>query len=111
MERTKGDEGKIKYKKVGGGSHRMGNRIIKPGQIFMAHPDEIAKTFKDVLVPVDSLPDEEVQKVESVETKYILKRRGTGGGWYDVVDKQDKVLNEKALKRDAALQLIKDLEK
>ena len=127
MERTNNAEGTIKWRKEGGGSFRMASgKIIKPGQVFLARPDEIPEGFLDTVVPLEDSPDIPVTPVRGVrarpagkkdpdeltievaKTEYLLKSRG--GGWYDVVDSNDKVLNTKALKRQAALDLIKSLE-
>jgi len=111
MKRTKKikrEDGSIKWKKVGKGSHRFKGRIIKPGQTFMARPDEISETFRDVIHPLDELP-EEVDSPSSVPSAYTLKARASGG-YFDVIDGKGKVVNEKALRREAALKLIKTLE-
>ena len=36
----------LRYKKLGGGSMRLPGRIIKPGQTFMARPDDIPAPFR-----------------------------------------------------------------
>lgn len=55
MEKVVGTpgEGKIQWKKLGRGFFRLPNRIIKPGQIFWARPNEIPQAFRDTIVPVD----------------------------------------------------------
>ena len=61
--------GRIRWKKIGGGSLRfLPNRIIKPGQIFEAYPEEIPKAFRDIVVPVDYRSDE-----VSVSSKSVPK--------------------------------------
>ena len=110
MERTnksKKDNGTIRWKKIGGGSFKLGNRIIKPNQTFSARPDQISEAFRDVIIPIDELPPEPEQIV-SEAAEFFVKSRG-GGGWYDVVDGNGKVKNERALKKDAAEKLIKTL--
>ena len=115
MQRSNvGSEKVISWKKVGGGSLRLKGQIIKPGQKFKATASEISPNFRDVVIPLEGIPGDvatpgkpaPVIKADPVE--YKLKARGTGG-WYDVVDINDKVLNEKALKKDIAEKLIKDL--
>ena len=56
MERVKGTpgEGKIQWRKLGRGFFRLPNRIIKPGEVFWARPDEIPLAFRDMIVPIDS---------------------------------------------------------
>jgi hypothetical protein len=55
MERVKGTpgDGKIQWRKLGRGFFRLPNRIIKPGGVFWARPDEIPMAFRDMLVPID----------------------------------------------------------
>ena len=115
MERGNiGSEKVIKWKKVGGGSLRFSGRIIKPGQIFKAKASEIPEGFRDVVIPLESIPGDTtapgapVIDAKPVEVEYKLKSRGSGG-WFDVVDLNGKVLNEKALKKDVAEKLVKDL--
>jgi len=104
--KTKKEDGTIRWKKIGGGSHRLGNRIIKPNQVFSARPDQISESFRDVIIPVDELPLEP-ETVISEAAEFSLKSRGVG--WYDVIDGNGKAKNENALRRDAALKLIKTL--
>ncbi len=115
MERRNfGTEKVIKWKKVGGGSLRFDGRIIKPGQIFEASAAAIPAGFRDVVIPLESIPGDtsspKPPKIDAkpIEVEYKLKSRGSGG-WFDVVDKNGKTLNEKALKKDIAEKLIKDL--
>jgi len=110
----------IRYKKVSGGSFHatIGGkaRIIKPGEIFDARPEEIPEGFRDVVIPLD--PDEAKTANEAIpQTKapsklqYYVKKRDSGVGYYDVVDKNGKVQNEKALRKDKAEELIESLMK
>ena len=102
------EAGKTKWRKVGGGTFRMGkNRIIKPNQTFMAHPDEIPMPFRDVIVPVIPLPPEKV--LRAVSQKYEVKSDKTPG-WYNVFDGNGKQLNERRMKQDAAKSLVDSLE-
>lgn len=101
---------KVRWRKVGGGSLTLGKKKIKPNQVFEAYPHEIPQAFRDVIVPLEKIPEEEVgAKVTAVQPNYSTRRRGTTT-WYDVVDGNDKVVNTKALHRDAALELIKSLQ-
>ena len=130
MERTKGvvkapvntietmEEGQVRFKKVGGGSLRLHNRIIKPGQIFIANPSDIPKSFRDLVITLDkNVKWEEVKSTTppvpitpAVVTKpvYVVKRR-EGTQWYDVLDGQGKVLNVKGLKKEVAQNFVEDL--
>jgi hypothetical protein len=117
MERTKSDttpanDGKVWWRKVGGGSLRLSNRIIKPGEKFRAFPDEIPTAFRDVVLPLEDIPETgDAKPVNVVKTEYKLQPRGDSKLWYDVVDKNGKVLNEKGMKKETAEKLIQDLEK
>jgi len=109
MERTA--EKKIKWRKTGGGSFRMKNRIIKPNQVFSAFPREIPEAFRDVIIPLSKLPaQEESPALDVVKSEYSIQKRGGSLSWFNVVDGQGKILNDKALRRDAALKLIKELQ-
>lgn len=113
MERTKGAdkvEGKIRWKKTGGGSFRLGNRIIKPGQIFSAFPHEIPMGFRDNIIPLDKLPPSEEVPLNIKKSEYSIQKRGQSLSWFNVVNEQGKVLNETALRRTEALKLIESLQ-
>ena len=108
-----------KWKKLGGGALRFPNRIIKPGQLFSAREDEIPKSFLNSLqkiglsdeVSVTTKPVKEVQKVavevKPVDPQFSIHHRS--GQWYDIVDKEGKRLNEKALQKEEAERLLKQL--
>jgi hypothetical protein len=113
------------YKKIGGGSLRIRtggkSRIIKPNEIFKAYPSDISAAFKHLVVEIDEvdktiivpakaetiIPSEE-EKIEVVKKLYSIKRRGKSM-WYDIVDSNGKVVNDKALRKDNAEELLKAL--
>ena len=108
MERTKKEEGKIRWRKEGGGSFRMANnKIIKPGQVFEAFESEIPEAFRDNIIPLTPVPAKEEVPVKPVPPEYTLKHRS--GGFYWIVDSNGKVMNDEAYKKDEAEQFIKDL--
>ena len=110
MERTKDSNQPIRWKKIGGGGFMFNGRLIKPGQVFTARPDQLSKTFRDVCVPLDELPEPTPEpKIPVTDAVYSVSPRGNSKIWYDVVDSKGKVINEKALKKDAAEQFAKDL--
>jgi len=104
------EEKVINWKKVGGGSLRLKinghKRIIKPGQVFKATPSEVSMGFRDVVIPLDELPKEPT--IVAPPSGYEIKPR-KGGGFFDIVDKKGKVINEKALRREPAEELLKAL--
>ena len=117
MERIE-DDGKITYKKIGGGALRWNNKLIKPGQIFRANPNEIPENFKDVLIPMERIREAIVPPIPIVKTEYILKNRGKSKTLFDVVTKVGvdekgkdvfKAINEKVLTKEVAQNLIEDL--
>jgi len=133
MERIKNEvmeQGKTRFKKLGGGTLRFGGKIIKPGQVFTAFPNEIPKSFRDLVIALDgnvAWTENENKKAELAppviagnKTAYTLQPHGKSALWYDVVtvigkdDKGEpilKVLNEKSLKKEVAEKLIEDLSK
>jgi len=110
-------EGLIRFKKIGGGSLRWNGKIIKPGQVFLADPNLIPRNFLDVLIQVDGESITNVEQtprskeeLSKLKVLFTIKPRGNSKTWFDVVNSEGKVLNAKALKKEAAEQLKKDLE-
>lgn len=98
----------IDWRKIGGGSFRMkSGRIIKPNEKFKARPSEIPMAFRDVVVPLEPLP--QPPPLEVADAGYSLRSRGPG--WYDIVDANGKVMNESALRRDDAEEQLAKLNK
>lgn len=97
-----------KWKKIGGGPLILGNRYIKPGQVFYAAEWEVPMAFRDVII---ELPfDNPTEKVEvKSEKKQEFKLQHKGGGWYDIVDSNGKVLNENAMKKEEAAEFLESL--
>ena len=121
MERTtkvkedpKPKDERYRYKKIGGGSLRLNRKIIKPGEIFMALPQDVAK-FKGMVLLLDKAPvketDDPIEEIKGKITAYKVVPRGKSNTWFNVVGPNGKVLNEKALKKDTADLLVKDLSK
>lgn len=124
MERTKivetEDQLKPRWKKLGGGSLRIGNRIIKPGQIFRANPEEIAKGFRNMVMPLDKEgvewkekenPQQNPSPIEGKKPEFKLQPHGKSLYLFDIIDDKGKVINEKSLKKEVAEQLIIELQK
>lgn len=118
MERTtQVDPEAIQYKKIGGASFHatIGGRlvIIKPGQVFYAKPEEIPEGFKDLVIPIDPVAVQRKQiEKDAVVAKTgapVYELRHRGGGWFDVVDEDGKAMNESALKKVEAEELMESL--
>ena len=121
MERTKnvvveGEErAKVKYKKIGGGSLRLGGKIIKPGEVFKAYPEDIPVGFRDLVIPVEGgnvsweKPIVPPPPLVIMKPVFELKPRGKSKSLFDVVDGQGKAINEKPLPKATAEKLIEDL--
>jgi hypothetical protein len=94
----------------------MGNKIIKPGQIFVAFPNDIPKAFRDTVIVLSGSVTWEEEKVKEppvplkiTKPEYKVKKR-EGSQWFDVFDLQDKKINEKGLSQEKAESLKKTLE-
>lgn len=125
MERKKApgaptNDGRIHYKKVGRGSFRFNGKIIKPGQTFMAYPHEIAKTFADLIIPLDEIKETPPEQIKVKPLEYKLVPCEGGEDLWDVVQQVGKdekgepiykVINEKGLVKVIAETLIRDLGK
>ena len=127
MKRTEVQPGQSRWKKTGGGSLLLTingqMKHVKPGEIFTAQEHEIPVAFRDTVKPLDTVvqtipvetPKAEVKAevVEKVTEKpialdYSIRAR-SGGGYYDVVDKDGKPQNEKALREGPAKELLQTL--
>jgi hypothetical protein len=110
MKRQKLAEGQGQYRWLGSSSVRLKNEeqtIIKPKQVFVAYPAEIPKGFMD-LVEVIVEGKDNSEKLDDVEKhQYSVKEKAAG--WFDVVDDNGKVINEKSLREDAANKMVEEL--
>lgn len=87
-----------------------GKKIIKPGQVFTARLDEIPAAFRDVIKPVDADDVKTITEEKTVpapELEYSVRHKGSA--WYDVVNKDGKVLNDKSLRKEQAEELVESL--
>jgi hypothetical protein len=107
MERTiNPDEGKILWKKTDGTFRLPDRRLVRKGDTFWARLEDIPIPFRDTIVPVTQEGADQVngipaEKIEAVETVYTKLKRDNGN-WWDIIDKQGKVVNEKALREEQA---------
>ena len=119
MERTENvEQSKPRWKKLGGGSLRIGKQIIKPGQIFSAYPEEISPAFRNMVQPLtgnaqftEKAVAPEPTPINVVKPVYTIQPKGKSIVWFDVVDEKGKILNEKSLKKEVAEKLVEDLQK
>jgi hypothetical protein len=113
-----------RWKKLGGGSFRIQKRngnakIIKPGEIFRAWPDEIPSGFRDLCKPLDGdvvwenggKSGKKAQPIPGVKSVYHLSPRDDDSSLFDILNPEGKVLNEVPLEEEVAKQLIADLSK
>ncbi len=110
MKRTSNVPGMIRWIKKGGGTFILNNRIIKENQPFDARLEDIPKAFRDIVVRLDREVKEvlPVAPAQPSKVEYFIKHRGSG--YYNVVDSNDKLQNEKALRKDVAEALIVSLQ-
>lgn len=120
MERTKKvetpvvGETRLRWRKTGGGSLRWHNKIIKPGEIFLAHAEDLPKAFMDSLVCLDPI---EVQKEKkAVQEKvvappvlYKLEKDTKSKSHWNVVNEEGKPINETPLEKEHAEALLTSL--
>lgn len=106
-------EGQVKFHKEGGGAFAVTidgrRRIIKPGQSFYAHPDEIPAAFRDVVVPVDKSKLEAIEggTFNALDLDYYAKHHG--GGKWAVYNSNDDKQNDEWLSKDEAKALVESL--
>lgn len=103
----------LHWKKIGGGSLRLKNQIIKPNQTFYAALEEIPKAFMDRLICLDDSKLAEIKlqvkkETQTPEVLYNLKKAGKG--LFNVANLSGKVINELPLTEEAANELKTALE-
>jgi hypothetical protein len=120
MERTKLSE-KSKWRNSGRGTLYLGNgKVIRPGEVFLAHDYEISKAFRDTVKLVEDLAVAESKVVRTKKpalddtaekmkkSKFTMKSRG--GGWFHVIGPDGEIVGGRALQKEAAEKLIKSME-
>lgn len=113
MERKKNNQndGKVHYQKVTGGSLYFNRRRIVKGMDFWAYPNQIPESFKKqlaVLGDEGTAAKVEEAKVEKESPGYQLQHRGAG--WWDVVDKFGKKINDDAMRKADAEKFLNELD-
>jgi hypothetical protein len=108
-------ETRMRWRKLGGGSLRCRiggqNRIIKPGEIFLAEASELPKSSLDLLECIGKVTEKASSIVERakppiIPVVYKLKEVKGGKGLWNLVDTEGKVLNEKPLTKESAEELL-----
>lgn len=118
------------YKKIGGGSYRFQNRIIKTGQNFWIDPDAIPTSFKDLFkeIPDDNKAvvihtnvakkskeeasthvPEKFELVQATDENGEVLVKGKGKNQeplYNVVDEGGKPMNDAPLRKGKAEELL-----
>jgi hypothetical protein len=110
MERV--NDGKIWWKKKGGGSFMFNRQLIRPNMKFRAAPNEIPLAFRDLVVPLEDYVDPETAP-DPLKTapvvNYFIQPKGKSKFLFDVVDGSGKAINEKGLTKEIAENLLNDL--
>lgn len=94
----------IRWKKIGNGSFILNNRYIKPGQIFTATVEEIPTAFRDLIIPLEKLPEDKLLSAKKSSNYSIVEIEGTNT--WNIVDSQGKIFNEKPMARLEAEKLL-----
>lgn len=102
---------KIRWRKIGGGSLRWNNKIIKPGEIFEADEDKLPKAFMDTLIcvnPEDRGKIQEAQKAEkqTKEILYKLQSDTEDENLWNIINEEGKPINEKPMVKEEADALL-----
>ena len=107
------------WQKVGGGSLRIGNKIIKPNERFQAAPEDISEAFRKFVIPIGGNSGfkasakgtkENPVQVKANKPVFTVKSHGTGK-LFDIVDNKGKAVNDKPLKEEAAVELAEGMNK
>ena len=94
----------IRWKKIGNGSFILNNRYIKPGQIFTATVEEIPTAFRDLIIPLEKLPEDKLLSAKKSSNYTLVEIEGTNT--WNIVDSQGKIFNEKPMARLEAEKLL-----
>jgi hypothetical protein len=101
---------RIYWKKIGKGSLHIGRRIIKPGEKFLATPDEIPQAFRDVIIPLEDIVEVSTEENVVVKTMTYQKQANKENAeLWDVVNEEGKIINETGLSLDQVTRFLKAL--
>ena len=100
----------FRMKKIGGGGLHLHNRIIKPGQVFIARMEEIPKVFMNTILVMEQVSGPVKKGVQfSKAPKPIYTKQITKNGLFNIVDKNGKILNEQPMTEKDADDTIRKL--
>jgi len=104
----------VLFKKIGGGTMRWNNRIIKPGEKFVANPDELPKAFMPSLQCLEPEKLKNWSAIVEKETQtpeVLYKLKKLKDGTYNIVNEQKKAINEEPLTLEEAEEMLTALNK
>jgi len=91
---------RLRWQKIGGGSLRWRNKIIKPNEVFLAHREDLPHSFMDCLICLDSevIQKEKIAVQEKASAPPVLyKLIELQDNLWDVVNEEGKAINENPL--------------
>ena len=94
------------FRKIGGGSLRLFNRIIKPNERVLIKESNIPIAFRDLMVPLENLPEPVTIKSTKVAKSHVYSLKQKGNGLYDVVNENGKKINQEPFSKVEAEGLI-----
>jgi hypothetical protein len=102
---------RIRWKVTGGGTFRVLGRTMKPGEEFDAFERDIPLAFRDVVTKVlpKAVQHEDITNYDSEaekEVKLPYWKKREKGNWYDVFDKDGKIVSQRALNKKDAEQVV-----
>lgn len=104
----KEDDPLIKWTVRSGKFTSKSGKTYKAGKNFMARPSEVPKAFRDIVRPLEALPDETGEKtLPAVENAYELEERADGQ--FNIVDAQGRAMNQKPLTKAEAKAILDKL--
>jgi len=109
-----------RFKKIGGGSFILKGKMIKPGQVFLADPNDIPVAFRDTVLAVDGNVNFDKHLVtkasppppgpKDVKKAVYEARQRTGSQWWDIYrEGEEKPINEKGMTKEKAEAMIQSL--
>jgi len=99
-----------RFKKLGGGSLYLNNRIIKPGQIFSYDKTKMSNTFLDTLEVVEE--GNEVSVKEAIDNAPVVRyeaKKAEDGTYLVTNTKSKKVISTGKLTEAEVNELLKNL--